>query len=620
MAVKLNVNKLTQQESIAEQDILLVPKPDRRRLSKVPDKEGIRTNIDRRRVKSNDGQEDITAVIETEKSGKRYLVDYAVAIDYTVDGKKVTCTGKGADISSSGMLLAVSPAVAQGLSQSAGMRLRFVITPGSMPEGYEMKVNIAARYIRSSQTADGNFLCGVEFSESLAQYATRKKNWYMLSVASLLLFFITACILLMRAESVLYFKFNKILYTYSIVAASFLLTRYLFGSFYRPVPIDKDFTPGVTIIIPCFNEEQWIQRTITGCINQDYPVDKLEVIVVDDCSNDNSLARIKEIVEELKVTEYRYDIEARLRYVRQEQNAGKREALAKGTVMAKHELVVFVDSDSFLDPFAIRNIVQPFKDTKMGGVSGRTDVANTYTNALTKMQAVRYYIAFRIMKAAESYFDAVTCLSGPLSCYRKDLVLKYLDAWLNQQFCGEKATFGDDRSMTNFILKENRTGYQDTAVCNTIVPNNYSVFLKQQMRWKRSWLRESLIAATFMWKKEPFMALSFYMGLIVPLLAPLIVIYNLLYIPVIHRVLPLTFLIGLCLMALMMSMAQLLLRKSSTWMYGLWFCLYYEAVLLWQMPVAWVTFWKTTWGTRMTPADLAELAKKSRGKQTGISQ
>ncbi len=614
------MNKLIQQESIAEQDILLIPKPDRRRLSKVPDKEGIRTNIDRRRVKSNADQADITAVIETEKSGKRYLVDYTVDIDYTVDGKKFTCTGKGADISSSGMLLAVSPTVAEGLSQSTGMRLRFVITPGSMPEGYEMKVNIAAGYIRSTQTADGNFLCGVEFSESLAQYATRKKNWYMLSVASLLLFFITACILLMRAESILYFKFNKILYTYSIVAASFLLTRYLFGSFYRPIPIDKDFTPGVTIIIPCFNEEQWIQRTITGCINQDYPADKLEVIVVDDCSNDNSFAKIEEIVEELKVTEYRYDIEARLRYVRQEKNAGKREALAKGTVMAKHELVVFVDSDSFLDPFAIRNIVQPFKDTKMGGVSGRTDVANTYTNALTKMQAVRYYIAFRIMKAAESYFDAVTCLSGPLSCYRKDLVLKYMDAWLNQEFCGEKATFGDDRSMTNFILKENRTGYQDTAVCNTIVPNNYSVFLKQQMRWKRSWLRESLIAATFMWKKEPFMALSFYMGLLVPLLAPLIVIYNLLYIPVIHRVLPLTFLIGLCLMALMMSMAQLLLRKSSTWIYGLWFCLYYEAVLLWQMPVAWVTFWKTTWGTRMTPADLAELAKKSRGKQTGISQ
>jgi hyaluronan synthase len=598
-----------------EEDILLVAKPDRRLISKVPDKEKLRTNIDRRRVKGNEDPNDISSLVENEKMGRRYLVNYDVSIRYVSNGKEVTCLGKGVDISTTGMLLEVAPEVAQGLSLASQIKLKFVVTPGSMPEGYEMKVDIAAHYIRFDKNAEGKTLCGVEFLESLAQYATKKKNWYMLSAASFFLFFITACILLMRAESVLYFKFNKILYMYSIIAATFLLTRYLFGSFYRPVPIDKDFTPGVTIIVPCFNEEQWIQRTILGCINQDYPIHKLEVIVVDDCSNDKSVGKIKEIVEELKIKEQRYDIENRLHYIVQETNAGKREALAKGAVLAQHELIVFVDSDSFLDPFAIRNIVQPFKDTKMGGVSGRTDVANTYTNALTKMQAVRYYIAFRIMKAAESYFDAVTCLSGPLSCYRKDLIVKHMDAWLNQRFLGEKATFGDDRSMTNFILRENRTGYQDTAICNTIVPNTYSVFLKQQMRWKRSWLRESLIAAKFMWKKEPFMALSFYMGVLVPLLAPIIVIYNLIYIPITHRILPVTFIIGICLMALLMSMAQLFLRRSSTWIYGLWFCLYYEAVLLWQMPIAWVTFWKTTWGTRMTPADLAELFKKNRKKQ-----
>jgi hyaluronan synthase len=316
----------------------------------------------------------------------------------------------------------------------------------------------------------------------------------------------------------------------------------------------------------------------------------------------------------LKEKEKRYHLESRLHVIRQEQNAGKREAMGKGTLLAKHELVVFVDSDSFLDPFAIRNLVQPFQDEKMGGVSGRTDVANTYTNALTKMQAVRYYIAFRIMKAAEGYFDAVTCLSGPLSCYRKDLVLKNLDAWLNQKFLGERATFGDDRSMTNFILRENRTTYQDTAICTTIVPNKTSIFLKQQMRWKRSWLRESLVASRFMWKKEPFMALSFYMGVLVPLVSPVIVLYNIIYVPLIHRVAPVTFFIGIFLMALLMSMAQLLLRRSSTWIYGLWFCVYYEAVLLWQMPVAWVTFWKTTWGTRMTAADVKAVFKKKNGK------
>ena len=141
----------------------------------------------------------------------------------------------------------------------------------------------------------------------------------------------------------------------------------------------------------------------------------------------------------------------------------------------------------------------------MGGVSGRTDVANIYTNVLTKMQTVRYYIAFRVMKAAEAYFDAVTCLSGPLSCYRKDIVLENMESWLNQSFLGQKATFGDDRAMTNFVLRHHRTYYQDTAICSTIVPNQYPVFLKQQMRWKRSWLRESLLAGKFMWRKEPFM-------------------------------------------------------------------------------------------------------------------
>lgn len=116
------------------------------------------------------------------------------------------------------------------------------------------------------------------------------------------------------------------------------------------------------------------------------------------------------------------------------------------------------------------------------------------------------------------------------------------------------------------------------------------------------------------------MALSFYMGLLVPIAAPIIVLYNLIYIPIMHRVFPFTFLVGMLMMALLMSMAQLFLRRSTTWIFGVWFCLYYEAVLLWQMPVAWFTFWKSTWGTRLTPADLAELEKKKRKQQEKEAQ
>ena len=92
------------------------------------------------------------------------------------------------------------------------------------------------------------------------------------------------------------------------------------------------------------------------------------------------------------------------------------------------------------------------------------------------------------------------------------------------------------------------------------------------------------------------MALFFYIGLIVPIAAPVVVAYNLMYVPIVHGIFPGTFLMGLPLMAPLMSLAHLLFRKSKLWVFGFVFCLFYEFVLLWQMPVAWFTFWKSTWG------------------------
>ena len=594
-----------------EQEILFEEKQDRRLLSHVPDATGKRSNYSRRGAVDTLRTEDYAQYEQDAKSGQRYLVDYPVTIHLS-NGSVMEA--RAVDISTTGILVQIPTTDGQEPSFDKDVKLTFEIVPGSLPEGYEMKVKkLPALVARKFRKDTGEILFGIEFKTTLAEYAAKNRRDYRLWTATFFLAVIAFIIVLMRAESVIYFKFNRWLYLYSIIAAMFLLTRYLFATFYRPVRIDPNYTPGVSIIIPCFEEEEWIQRTVHSCINQDYPVDKLEVIVVDDCSKDHSAERVEEIIAKLKEADtgdHAYRVAERIRFFRQSANLGKRDAMARGAREARHELLVFVDSDSFLDPFAVRNIVQPFKDKEMGGVSGRTDVANTYTNALTKMQAVRYSIAFRVMKAAEGYFDAATCLSGPLSCYRRDLVLKYMDAWLNQRFLGQKATFGDDRSMTNFILRHNRTTYQDSAVCMTIVPRSYKVFLRQQMRWKRSWLREALIAARFMWKKEPFMALSFYMGVLVPIAAPVIVLYNLFYVPIMHRVFPTSFIIGMLMMSLLMSMAQLFIRRSTTWIYALWFCLYYEAVLLWQMPVAWVTFWKTTWGTRMTAADVEELKRK----------
>lgn len=601
------------------EDILLHEQNDRRLMPDVPSLDGERKLMDRRGDLSEmlGGGLTFEQISKKRKQGIRYLNSYEVAVTvYNNKGGKKQFRGQSRDVSFGGLGLVVTSAEKESIKEAQKVRLKFHVEPGSLPEGYEMNVNIYAKPVRHVRLADGMWLVGFEFAQDLSDYAKRRKDRYMLTMSSLMLFFISAFIMLMRSESIIYFKFNKWLYLYSIITAFFLMSRYLFGALYRPKKVNPDFTPGVTVIIPCFNEEKWIQRTIQSCINQNYPPDKLEVIVVDDRSTDGSVEQIKDIIERLKRAEdERFHISERISYIVQPQNAGKREALAAGVKVAKHEYVVFVDSDSFLDPFAVRNLVQPFQDPKMGGVTGRTDVANTYTNSLTKIQSVRYYIAFRIMKAAESYFDCVTCLSGPLSCYKKELVEEYLDQWLNQKFLGQKATFGDDRALTNLMLRNHRTYYQDTAVCSTIVPNDNKVFLKQQMRWKRSWLRESFTAGTFIWRKEPFAAVFFYVGLCVPILAPVVVIYNLLYVPITTYAFPTTFMVGMLMMAMMMSSAQMFLRKSTTWIFGFLFCLYYEAVLLWQMPIAVLTFWKSTWGTRMTTNDVEAEAKKKKRRQ-----
>lgn len=590
----------------------LMRKRDRRLLPNVPDPSRQRSKMDRRGDITAD--ENLSSVMSDYRLGIRYVSDFKVKLSARHHAHLVKAAGTCADISDTGMLIKFKDQDDyEKFKDAEKLRLKFKVPAGAMPEGHEMRFRTSAKLIRCN---DAQQAIGVQFSANLASYMKRHKDRFILVGASWCLALVAFCVVLMRAESVIYYKYNAILYTYSLIAAAFLLTRYLFGALYKPVPVNPDFTPSVTIIIPCFNEETWIQTTILSCLDQYYPVDKLKVIVVDDCSTDRSVEKIEELYQKLlKSEDKRYRIKDRFKYFVQEKNAGKRDALVRGVENTDTDLVMFVDSDSFLEPDAVVNLVQPFQDPKMGGCAGRCDVANTYTNALTEMQSVRYYIAFRIMKAAEGIFDAVTCLSGPLSCYRRDLVLKYKDDWINQRFLGHKATFGDDRSMTNFILRHNRCGYQDTAVCSTIVPRKHKVFLKQQMRWKRSWLRESLRAGLFMWRKEPYAAINFYIGLIVPMLAPVVVVYNLMWVPLTQHIFPTTFLVGLMLMSLMMTFAQLLLRKSSTWAFGFLFCLYYEVVLLWQMPIAWFTFWKSTWGTRMTPSDVKEKAKKEAKKE-----
>jgi hyaluronan synthase len=96
--------------------------------------------------------------------------------------------------------------------------------------------------------------------------------------------------------------------------------------------------------------------------------------------------------------------------------------MAAGIRATSAEVVAFVDSDSVLEPDALRRLVQAFAHPRVGAVCGHADVLNVGEIWLTKMHAVRYFVAFRIVKAAESVFGAVTCCSGCCSAYRRDAI------------------------------------------------------------------------------------------------------------------------------------------------------------------------------------------------------
>lgn len=513
----------------------------------------------------------------------RYFCDFPLTVRYTsVEGKPEQVTAKVTDISEGGLML-------EGLEipdQVSALTLEFSVPPGVMPEEFvhgkwELKAEVRFRH-----PAGGKY--GIEFEESLGRRLARG-TWARLKWFSILFFVVViSAILLLKYENLYFFWLDIPIFLYSILVASYLISRFLFASFYRrPKPLPD--LPSLTVVAPVFNEREHVGRMIAQVMESAYPADKLQFIVVNDGSTDGTETSIEEACRNYPEVEV----------ITFPKSLGKRHGMSAGAERSRGEILVFIDSDSFLDPDALRNIVKPFADPQIAAVTGHCDVENVWTNVLTRMQAVRYYVAFKVMKAAESVFDSVTCLSGPLAAYRKDVFMSVREEWLNQTFFGKPATFGDDRSLTNSLLERGmKVVYEDDARTTTIVPEDHRTFLRQQMRWKRSWFRETLRGMGFMWKRPPLMSLSFYLGFILPLLGPVVVLRSMLYVPLTQDRSPLIYIMGVFLMSCLLSCTYLFLKRSRLWFYGILFCFYYMFVLIWQIPWAVLTFSKTLWGTR----------------------
>lgn len=219
--------------------------------------------------------------------------------------------------------------------------------------------------------------------------------------------------------------------------------------------------PLVSIIVPAYNEEKCLARTIEAILEVDYPYK--DMIVVDDGSIDKT-----------------HDIAMRYREmgvrVFHRPNGGKSAALNYGLLFARGEIIVTIDADSLVARNAIKEIVKGFQDKRAFGVAGNIKVLNR-NNLLTKCQALEYITGINIFRRALDVFGAVSVVPGALGAFRREIVegSGFYDPY----------TLTEDFDITVKVLKAGGIVQACDARAYTEAPQNLKDLYRQRMRWYR---------------------------------------------------------------------------------------------------------------------------------------
>ena len=308
------------------------------------------------------------------------------------------------------------------------------------------------------------------------------------------------------------------LHVYGIVALSYIVMHVVFGQLHhwrrRPRTALANL-PSVAVIVPVYNEDPpLLDACLASLAGQDHPA--MTVIVVDDGSPN---------LAELEPVYHRY-CERGWTILRLSSNVGKRAAQRVGFDAAHTDVVVTIDSDTVLvSGDSLATLTRSFLRRRVGAVTGAVGVINADTNLLTRLTSLRYWMAFHQERAAQSLFGVMLCCSGPFSAYRRSLIDDVKDDYVQQTFLGKRCTFGDDRHLTNLVLSRgHRAIFDPDARALTHVPDRLDAFLRQQVRWNKSFYREILWSARFMHRRNPYLAVELALQTFLPfmLLAALV--------------------------------------------------------------------------------------------------
>jgi hyaluronan synthase len=374
-----------------------------------------------------------------------------------------------------------------------------------------------------------------------------------------------------------------------------LTIRTLLWLSYRPIaPASHAQAPSLTVIIPAYNEGSMVERSIHSVVLADYPRDRLEIIVVDDGSVDDTWRYI-----ELAARRNPDLIDA----VRFEHNQGKRAALAEGFRRARGEIVITIDSDSVIERDALLAIAAPFQKPEVGAVAGKVAVLNRESGLLPGMLHVRFVLGFDFLRSAQSTYGTVYCCPGALSAYRTHVVRSVLEGWEQQTFLGSRCTFGEDRALTNMLLARGYDSvYQGNAVVHTIVPATYRKLCQMYLRWTRSYVREEfLFLRDVVWKRAGMKGtLAFAETLVSNLRYPVgytaIVLWVLRAYDDPHTLIRMLFAVGTA--ASFYTLYYLRSERSWNYVFGVLYAYFSLFALTWIFPYALFTVRARGWLTR----------------------
>jgi hyaluronan synthase len=198
--------------------------------------------------------------------------------------------------------------------------------------------------------------------------------------------------------------------------------------------------------------------------------------------------------------------------------AGKREAIATGL---RHtdpatEVVVVLDSDTVWAPDALRELLRPFSDPRVGGVAPHQSIFDALENPVRRLADWIEDIRHHLTIPAQSVYGQVGCLSGRTIAYRRAAFEPAVERLVRQTVLGVRQHVGDDRVLTSELLRAGwRTVYQSTARVETDAPSAWRPFWRQQLRWGRSSQRETLLSLGWLWRR-PMTFVCFLTDIVTP--------------------------------------------------------------------------------------------------------